>query len=189
MNYTDIFTDNRSQLFEHVYINSENNKDFEGRDLQETLKSIAKHVVREYESENVTVKFKLAHSTPSLSNVFQLQSHNDDGRFYRVRCIGNSKSLMYLVSLLHEVGHMIDAEKRGYYVLVDNSPHEIMNCELQAWKLGLRFGLVFGYITKEDVSQAWNEIMVCLGSYYRDFNQTLVDLERAGDEIKRFVEL
>ena len=189
MNYTDIFTDKSSSLFEHVYISSENNKDFNGRDLQETLKLIVEHVVKQYENENVTVHFKLSHSKPSFSNVFQLQSNNDDGRFYRVRCIGNSKSLMYLVSLLHEVGHMIDAEKRGYHVLTDNSPYEIMKCELQAWKLGLRFGLVFGYITKQDVLQTWNEIMVCLGSYHRDHGKTLDDLEKAGDEIKRFIEL
>jgi len=189
MKYTDIFTDNRSQLFGHVYINSENNKDFEGRDLQETLKSIVKHVVREYENENVTVKFKLAHSTPSFSNVFQLQSKNDDGRFYRVRCVGNSKSLMFLVSLLHEVGHMIDAEKRGYHVLTDQSSYEMVKCEVEAWKLGLRFGLVFGYLTKNEVLATWNEIMICLGSYHRDHGKTLDELESAGEEIKRFIEL
>lgn len=191
LSYKDVLSlgrEGHDEVMKYLYIDSKLNT-YPKEGVRELLVNLAKHVKEVYDSEQCVVNYHLKHAKPSIHNEFwvSLNPYNTPLQF-KIVGKGDVNTLNYLVSVLHEVGHVIDALKRGVSTFTSRDEVNTITAEIQAWKLGLRFGLVFGYLTKEDVEFAFGDCMLSLATYYRDSRHHGVEhLEKAIVEIREYI--
>lgn len=178
------------EVLEYMYIHSDVTVESE-RDVQAILIQLMEHVEREYSCDSYKFDYNLRHAKPSPRNYFQISCNPYSKKIgFTIEAQADSSTLNYVVSVLHEVGHMIDARKRGHHTVFMNfEKKEERKSEIEAWKQGLRFGLVFGYVSKEEVEFHFNDCIVALATYYRtgDLKENEKEIEKAITEIREYI--
>ncbi len=80
--------------------------------------------------------------------------------------------LFHIFAVLHEIGHGIDLKMRPSDFQMKTQPmREEIKKEVLAWIYGLRFGLLLGFISKEETDKYFIRCMACLGTYYKYHKQ------------------
>lgn len=157
--------------------------------LERALK-IKEHVEREFNANNKLVSVTLAHEPASTNNRYCI-SHDIVGgkEEYVVDARGEQKSLNYLASLLHEVGHLIDFNKRGMKVAHNRTRVEELKKENLAWIYGFKFGLTFGYITRDEIEECFIDCMAFLATYYKYHGYAFEEFVKIVSRIRKEVGL
>lgn len=157
--------------------------------LERALK-IKEHVEREFNSNEKLISVSLSHEPASTHNVFCI-SHDIVGskEEYVVQARGEQNSLNYLASLLHEVGHLIDFNKRGIAVAHNRTRVEELKKENLAWIYGFKFGLTFGYITREEIEECFIDCMAFLATYYKYHSYSFEEFVKIVTRIRKEVGL
>lgn len=157
--------------------------------LERSLK-IKEHVEREFNNELKRVSVHLNHEQASVHNTFRVR-HTLSGSTekYEVHATGEQRSLNYLASLLHEVGHLIDFNKRGIEVAYDKTRIEELKKENLAWIYGFKFGLTFGYITREEIEECFIDCMAFLATYYKFHSYSFEEFVKIVTRIRKEVDL
>lgn len=157
--------------------------------LERSLK-IKEHVEREFNNELKRVSVHLNQEQASVHNTFCVR-HTLSGSTekYEVHATGEQRSLNYLASLLHEVGHLIDFNKRGIEVAHNRTRIEELKKENLAWVYGFKFGLTFGYITREEIEECFIDCMAFLATYYKYHRHSFEEFVKIVTRIRKEVGL
>lgn len=157
--------------------------------LERSLK-IKEHVEREFNSNEKLVLVSLLHEPASTNNTFCISHDMVRGKEeYIVKARGEQKSLNYLASLLHEVGHLIDFNKRGIEVAHNRTRIEELKKENLAWIYGFKFGLTFGYITRDEIEECFIDCMAFLATYYKYHGYAFEEFTKIVSRIRKEVGL
>lgn len=178
------------QIIEYTNIASVSAKTLNDDFVERTLK-IKEHVENQYNVKGKVVKVSLQQRNGLRSQYYISHDRIKDGGLdfeeYVVCAHGEQNSLNYLFSLLHEVGHLVDFNKRGIAVAFEGGGLKEIEKEIKAWIYGFKFGLTFGYMAKEEVETGFADAMSSMLTYYKYYNihldEFLMDVEAIRKEV------
>lgn len=182
----DMYSYTNSHLIEYTNTKSQSattlNPNFATR-----VELIKKHVENRYNTNGNIVEVKVKQEKASVHNRYCISHARFDKNEYTVFAYGEQKSLNYLFSLCHEVGHLIDFSKRGIDVAFKRDRHNEIEKEVKAWTYGFRFAFIFGYMSREEIELGFPDAMLSLATYYKyhriPFEEFLVTVEQIKKEV------
>jgi hypothetical protein len=137
--------------------------------------------VKDFNSETFYMTFDMRQGENTLQSRYMIAScyHPLHGvEEHEVRAYGDKHTMAFLFSVLHEIGHAIDFKKRSFKTAARGGKANCLRSERNAWILGLQWGIVRGIVSREEVAEHYAEMIMCLGSYYRYYDESFDEFDR-----------